>query len=76
MKSSRRIPRPVGGVFHFYLKSIIFFNGDVLRSEVRINRMDQIICIFRVVFTSAAIVPLQGASIEALLVHFEVTSAR
>jgi len=33
-------------------------------------------CIFRAVLISGAIIPLQGASTEALLVHFEVTSAR
>jgi hypothetical protein len=57
------------------LKSIIFFKGDVLQSEVRITGWT-INRIFRAVLISGAIVPLQGASIEALLVHFEVTSAR
>jgi hypothetical protein len=57
------------------MKSIIFFKGDVLRTEVRVTGWT-INCIFRAVLISGAIVPLQGASIEALLANLEVTSAR
>jgi hypothetical protein len=55
------------------LKSISFLKGDVLLTEVRITGWT-IHCIFRAVLISGAIVPLQGASIEALLANLEVTS--
>jgi hypothetical protein len=67
-----------------------FFKGDVLLTSGRSPHFNAPACSIQKlvsgenkkssalisVLISGAIVPLQGASIEALLVHFEVTSAR